>query len=281
MDVTSRLVLAATRFVSRHRRSLPVKLLGQTAYLFWRAYENRSFDMQSNGEEWCVKKIATLKPRCIFDVGANVGDWVELCKAEAPDATIHAFEIAPDTFKKLKQRVGESSKLHLNPFGLSDREAEIELYFPEASDYRATAYKENLTAAFEAPGESTPAVRTVKAQVLPGDDYARKNGIQEIDFLKIDVEGMEKSVLSGFKDMFSRRQIRAVQFEYNTTNIVSGFLLRDAYELLGEFGYRVGKLYPNYVDFRDYHYRHEDFGGPNMIAVRSDDRELLKVLAGG
>jgi len=69
-----------------------------------------------------------------------------------------------------------------------------------------------------------------------------------------------------------------VQFEYNTTNIVSKFMLRDAYQFFTGFGYRVGKLYPQYVEFRDYHYRQEDFCGPNMIAVRKEDDELLKLL---
>jgi hypothetical protein len=55
-------------------------------------------------------------------------------------------------------------------------------------------------------------------------------------------------------------------------------MLRDAHQFFAGFGYRVGKLYPQYVEFRDYHYRQEDFCGPNMIAVRKEDDELLKLL---
>jgi hypothetical protein len=92
------------------------------------------------------------------------------------------------------------------------------------------------------------------------------------------VEGMEESVLRGFQDMFSQHRIRLVQFEYNTTNIISKFLLRDAHQFFARFDYRLGKLFPNYVDFRNYHYRQEDFCGPNMIAIRNEDSELLKLL---
>ena len=116
---------------------------------------------------------------------------------------------------------------------------------------------------------------------MRGDDYVRANNIGMIDFLKIDVEGMEASVLRGFSTMFQERRIRLVQFEYNTTNIVSKFLLRDAYQFFEGFGYCVGKLYPNHVEFRDYHYRHEDFCGPNMVAARKEDKEMLQLLGPG
>jgi hypothetical protein len=89
---------------------------------------------------------------------------------------------------------------------------------------------------------------------------------------------MEKSVLSGFSDMFHNKSVQLVQFEYNTTNIVSKFMLRDAYQFFADFGYSVGKLYPNYVEFRDYHYRHEDFCGLNMIAIHGRNLELRRLL---
>lgn len=121
-------------------------------------------------------------------------------------------------------------------------------------------------------GERT--FKSIKAKVVRGDNYALENDVQTIDLLKIDVEGMEKSVLHGFGEMFQKKRIQLVQFEYNTTNIASKFLLRDAYQFFSEVGYCVGKLYPNYVEFREYHYRHEDFCGLNMIAVLKENIEL-------
>ena len=52
--------------------------------------------------------------------------------------------------------------------------------------------------------------------------------------------------------MFKERRIRLVQFEYNTTNIISKFLLRDACQFFAEYDYCVGKLYPNYVEFPEF-----------------------------
>jgi len=272
------LVERAAQFFCRRRRTWPFRWLGQASYLVWRAYENRNFEMETNGEAWCLRQMIKLRPQCVFDVGANVGEYLKLCHQCFPEAGIHAFEIAPPVFTRLRQKTAQWPRIVLNPFGLSDQNGQIEVYCPEDSDYLTTAFKENLDAAYAMPGARQTRFQALQAEVVRGDDYVKRCGIQAIDILKIDVEGMEKQVLHGFREMLSGHKIRLVQFEYNTPNIVSGFLLRDAHKFFSALGYRVGKLYPNYVEFRDYHYRHEDFCGPNMIAVRTEDDELLRLL---
>lgn len=269
----------AAQWVARHRRAWPVRWLGQMSYMVWRAYENRDFDMSSNGEEWCVRTLKQFDARCVFDVGANVGDWLRMCSGHLPGVEIHAFEIAPPVFTELQRQTGSNPRVHLNPVGLSDRAGEIEVFCPESANYRTTAFREHLGAEFMLPNAAKEVVVPLKAIVTTGDAYARQHGIEQIDMLKIDVEGMEGSVLAGFGEMLAAHRIRLLQFEYNTTNIVSGFLLRNAYQLLGKHGYRLGKLYPDHVEFRDFHYRHEDFCGPNMIAIRPEDGELRKRLS--
>ena len=238
--------------------------------------------METNGETWCLRRLkdGNIAMNWAFDVGGNVGDWTRAFRQNHPESVIHVFEIAAPIFARLQGNVGALSNVVLNPFGLSNRSEEIDLFLPEAEKEigRATSYKDHLDPAFELPGQEPTSFQKIRSKVIRGDDYVKTNKIEMIDFLKIDVEGMEEVVLQGLSDTFAARRIRMVQFEYNTTNIVSKFLLRNAYEFFNRHGYAVGKLYPNYVEFRDYHYRHEDFCGPNMIAVRSDDRDLLKLL---
>ena len=269
----------AAKIICRYRRSWPWRWIGQLSYLVWRAYENRNFDMASNGEIWCLQRLQSANPKCIFDVGANVGDWTCLVRQYLPGASVHAFEIAPPTFAQLKAKAGNLPDVVVNDFGLSENAGEIDIYYAGTADYATSAYPEYMGKMFTAPNSPVHEVRQIKGKVVRGDEYAAGQSIGFIDFLKIDVEGMEGSVLRGFRQMLKEHKIRVIQFEYNTTNIVSGFLLRNACELLGEHGYKVGKIYPNYVEFRDYHYRHEDFCGPNMIAVRNEDTEIINLLA--
>jgi hypothetical protein len=89
---------------------------------------------------------------------------------------------------------------------------------------------------------------------------------------------MEHRVLKGFSGMLERKVIDLVQFEYGRVSIVHGFLLRDFYAFFRERGYVVGKIYPNYIDFRDYDMSDEDFLGPNYLACRADKADYIDAL---
>jgi len=103
----------------------------------------------------------------------------------------------------------------------------------------------------------------------------KENKIEKVDFVKLDLEGAEYDAILGFKDFLKERKIRAFQFEYGLINISTKKLLLDFYSLLNEHGYILGKIYPKVVEFREYSYMHEDFLGPNFIAVHKDDRDLI------
>jgi hypothetical protein len=85
------------------------------------------------------------------------------------------------------------------------------------------------------------------------------------------VEGAEHLVLEGLETQLRSERVRFVQFEYGRVNILTHFLLRDFYQLFASYGYVVGKIYPDYVDFREYDLSDEDFMGPNYLACRAND----------
>ena len=40
----------------------------------------------------------------------------------------------------------------------------------------------------------------------------------------------------------------------------------------------LGKIFPKSVEFRQYHFKYEDFIGPNFLAVHSSEKDLIKAL---
>jgi len=115
-------------------------------------------------------------------------------------------------------------------------------------------------------------------QLINGDNFLKENNIDFVDFLKIDVEGAEYEVLKGFEESIKNGKIKAIQFEYGYINISTHKLLIDFYEFFEKHDYVLGKIFPKTVEFRKYETKYEDFLGPNFIAVKKTETELINLL---
>lgn len=239
---------------------------------YYQIQENWDYDIDYNGERWLVRTLAAKQLlKTVFDVGANRGDWTAMVLESNPDASVHCFEICPPMFQKLVARLGGpglNQKLFLNPFGLSDSKSEIKIsYFPDGDGGGAMLDVMN-----------SPNAQTISAQVLRGKDYCEDHHLASIDLLKMDVEGAEHLVLRGFDGFIHPSVVPVVQFEYGMASIVTKFLLKDYYEYFGSRGYKVGKLFPSSVRFREYRLQDENFLGPNYVAASP---AIARLLTGG
>ena len=139
-------------------------------------------------------------------------------------------------------------------------------YFPEHPDLTCDLRRHNSY-------EMVPFDATLR----PGDKYCEEHHIAAVDFVKIDVEGAEYRVMKGLSDRLREGKIHCLQFEYGTFSTQTRFLLADYYALLSE-RYWIGKIYPKYIDFKEYEWTMEDFHFANFCCVskaRSDLRGLL------
>ena len=116
------------------------------------------------------------------------------------------------------------------------------------------------------------------AQLATGDEYCDEHSIDSVDFLKIDVEGAEFRVMKGFSERLSAQKIHCMQFEYGAFSTQTRLLLGDYYSLLSQ-SYWIGKIFPTYLDFQDYHWTMEDFRFSNYCCVSKLRPDLRKILA--
>jgi FkbM family methyltransferase len=264
--------LKLTQEASQKRQSPLLKVLAQNCRNFIRAYENHNYNSQTNGELFVIQTLnqfwAQESEVFLFDVGANRGNWSLMVNQIVKNATVHCFEIAPVVIDKLKQNTQHISSIIINSCGLSDQQGELKIrYFPDAdSRTTITGYPVNAEC-IETTGN-----------VLKGDDYLAENNLNHIHFLKIDVEGAEHLVLKGFLEALAQQKIDIIQFEYGQVNILTHFLLIDFYALLSKYGYKIGKIYPNYVEFKDYGFEDENFLGPNYLAIKKDQQKMINSL---
>lgn len=258
------------RYVTQNRRGRLVRYFARKCARFMQCYENdANYDFETNGERFVLQALARHDFRTIFDVGANVGDWARIAHSLFPNATIHSFEILEPTYQALCSNTRGLTRIRANACGLLDREGEIALNAFEGVS--------TITTITDYPHEF--ARKTASGRVITGDGYVREHGIERIDFLKLDVEGAENLALAGLEQTIGAGKVSVVQFEYGQVSILTKFLLRDFYAFFERHGYRLGKIYPDYIEFRPYEFRHEDFRGSNYLAIREDRPELFAGLS--
>ena len=260
-------------FLATHRRNRLVKKLDRALIVLHEAIENRNYDPSQNGERRVLDVLAKKRPsRTIVDVGANVGEWTMFASQRFPDAKVFSLEIVESTYRELVANCAGRANISSHHLGLSDQAGEIEIFCHDGMSFLATAVK-GLTENFHGL-----APRAVKCRVMTGDEFCAAQSIGHIDFLKIDVEGMEDRVLNGFARMLREARIDVIQFEYGYVNVMTKFLLKDVYDVLKRYDMIIGKIYPTYVHFRDYRLVHEDFIGPNYLAVHASLAEIVQAL---
>jgi FkbM family methyltransferase len=138
-----------------------------------------------------VERFAAPGSHCL-DVGANVGAVaLPLARQVGPSGRVLAIEPGPPYLARLRQNLQENPKLAdrviILAAGLSETEKSL-LWRPDPlHPFNARLSQVHLTAV---PGELPIPVTTLDAAVA-------RQGWERVDFIKIDVEGMELEVLRG------------------------------------------------------------------------------------
>jgi FkbM family methyltransferase len=200
-------------------------------------------------QEYFQKGLSVLGARCVIDIGANVGIFTMAVKLKAPEATVYAFEPIPDTFQVLEQNVRllGCSDIHLYNVAIGSQD-HVE---------KAFAFFPNM------PGNSTaiPALKDEQKQVMDqifGKELSdflmqsetrivqvrtlssviREQGIASVDFLKVDVEGGEISVLEGIEEMHWPifKQVAVETHNAQLREKVSEILVQHGFEASADLG---------------------------------------------
>jgi FkbM family methyltransferase len=201
--------------------------------------------------------------RTVLDIGANLGHWARFCsdrlEGEAKDCRIFCFEPNSGAYEELKR--------NLSAWGLAGRILPYRLAMSSAAGPRslhcvgAGQGRNSL----HAPDD---AQFTEQVECSTLDEWCRAQAVEDVFYMKIDTEGHDVDVLLGAKALLSRHAVCALQFEYNSCWISSRHFLRDAFDLLGPLGYRLGRITRAGVEFHGrWHPALERFTQANYLAV--------------
>ncbi|MDH4215389.1 MAG: FkbM family methyltransferase, partial [Gallionella sp.] len=184
-----------------------------------------SGEFHSDGEFVVLRLLAgrCRPPYCIFDVGANRGQFLQYILKEMAgrECYIHCFEPGLKTFKLLTASHHSSPHLMLNNFGLGKERSEMTLYYNDEGAEGASLTKRNL----DHHGIKFNLSEVVRIETL--DDYCARNNIEHIHLLKLDIEGHELDALTGAAQMIRKNAVDIILFEFGGCNIDSRRFFRD------------------------------------------------------
>ena len=226
-------------------------------------------DSTTNGEHYLQEAILTCVDRpVVFDIGANVGEWTDslLKIARSREVIVHAFEPCSETFKMLSKRASHWKGVYLVEKACSDHAGKGRLSVESAG-----SGCNSLAAQLWDNGEDV--------ELTTVDCYCRQQSIPHINFLKIDAEGHDFNVLLGAESMLQGRHVDVIQFEYNHRWILGRKLLKDAFDYVQPFGYQLGKLSRNGVQFYSkWHWELETYRESNYLACLHDWAQKFHVI---
>jgi FkbM family methyltransferase len=179
----------------------------------------------------------------VLDAGANVGYTADVfAGAIDADRTVYAFEPDPDNFAMLDRVAHEHrgpGRVHPVQAAVGAEAGSLDLWrHPlNPADHRI------VTTAFGASGERGrgPAIRV---PVVTLDGYCQERGVlDQIAFVKIDVQGFEEPVLRGMERLFDASPQMTVAFEYAPKWIKKlGFDPMELFRIMTARGFHMHRL---------------------------------------
>lgn len=219
-------------------------------------------DIKTSGEYnvFQLVKGTKSKKKVLFDVGANRGEYTKALLQSFPDAQIHSFEPAQETYKTLRKNV-RAENVTLNNFGISNEISESILYYDKENSGLASLYNRQL----DYYGVDFSKSETVRLDTL--DHYCKENDIRHIDILKLDIEGNELNALKGATKLLAEKRIKVIQIEFGGCNIDSRTFFRDFWNLLHEDFKMYRILKDGFKEILRYDERLENFATTNYVFV--------------
>lgn len=155
-----------------------------------------------------------------FDVGANIGIFTRRLSELVGDlGHVWAFELVPDTFEILDYNMREFRNVSCRNYAISNKREAVGFHVPRRTDGVPDYYCAHVMGSGSLPA-------------LPIDEItASAEFVGRVDFIKIDVEGLEAEVIEGARNTLLRYRPSMI-IESAPESPIFSVLERDGYEAL-------------------------------------------------
>jgi FkbM family methyltransferase len=167
----------------------------------------------------------------VIDVGASWGLFTyHLARRVGKSGQVYSFEPHPANAVMLRKLAKARPNVHFSPVAVSDQPGRAVLQVPKQQNRLVTA-QSSLSHGFD--GQPVD-VEKIEVPTVRLDDEIAPD--VQVDFMKIDVEGHEMSVLRGGSEML-RRCRPSILVEIEQRHMSEP--IKDVFELIQELGYHL------------------------------------------
>ena len=184
---------------------------------------NKEFQEKFSRER-LLQSIVTAEKPVILDVGAHYGESVGYLKTLFPEALIYSFEPDPNSFNVLSaSNIEDVSYFNM---ALSDTDGTASFYQNKIS-HTNSLFKVNLNSRDSIGIASATAIndtqyfggfnKEINTLTMRLDSFTAQHSIDQVDLLKIDVQGAECRVLTGGRGTLQNTKVVVVEiifFDY-------------------------------------------------------------------
>lgn len=139
------------------------------------------------------------KDDIVFDLGANIGMFS--CVAAVKGKKVYAFEPTPGTVNYLRRNSKLYDNFEVVEAAVSDKDGEASFTINNLSGEDLNTGANTL---FAERIESSHSSETISVKTVSLDSFVKTNHVERVDFIKADIEGAERYMLEGAKEILKK-----------------------------------------------------------------------------
>lgn len=151
------------------------------------------------------RNMPGYQTRCVFDVGANVGQSALRFAEWWPRAKIYCFEPIAETFKELKMNLKNHPNFDSFQIAMGSHAGIKPIFFDKKDSSNSHLLDGQM--GYHEEG----AIQ--EAEVVTIDRFCERKSIKQIHFLKIDTEGYDFEVILGAEKLIETQSVDFIQVE--------------------------------------------------------------------
>ena len=209
-----------------------------------------------------VSSFLSKPPSLCVDIGGNKGLYTEEILRNFPLCKVVIFEPSISNSNLLHSKFSENANVTIEQKAVSNIDGEATLYSDSDGSGLASLTKrrlEHFDISFE---------HSEKIAVIRFEDYWKSElGSENIDFVKLDIEGHELDALNGFGEAL--KFINVIQFEFGGCNIDTRTFWQDFWYFFTENNFDLYRIAPvGKIKITKYRELDEFFSTTNFLAKR-------------